>query len=239
MCRCRLGIPAGQRPRGPWGEISRRPGQATGPRRRNSTGRRRFGSRGASGNRGSRGCSSGTASDRRPGCWTRTTQIGHGRPWRTQMGHGPTHSWQRRLGSRGLDRSRGGWRCRSRGRWLGHSSRFFGLGLDNGFRCNDRRSHRLGWSNFGFRFRNGFRLRGLGRNQRPHSPGRRGNGGPGWSSGGGRSRSLLATRFDQLDEDVALFRLDATELVFHIPALRFAKINQIFAIHIHFAGYQV
>jgi len=42
-----------------------------------------------------------------------------------------------------------------------------------------------------------------------------------------------------LDEDVALFRLDTAELVFDIPALRFAKINQIFAIHIHFAGYQV
>jgi hypothetical protein len=39
-----------------------------------------------------------------------------------------------------------------------------------------------------------------------------------------------------LDQDVALFRVDAAELVFNVPTLGFAKINQILAIHIDFAG---
>jgi len=97
----------------------------------------------------------------------------------------------------------------------------------------------LGWNRFGFWFRNRFWFGSLGGNQGANRPGGSRNSGTRWSRRRGGCRGFLAARFDQLDEDVALFRLDAAELVFDIPALRFAKINQIFAIHIHFAGYQV
>jgi len=42
----------------------------------------------------------------------------------------------------------------------------------------------------------------------------------------GRCRSGAAsTGFDHLDQNIALFRLDAAELVFNIPALGFTKID--------------
>ena len=107
-------------------------------------------------------------------------------------------------------------------RWHNH--------LGSGHFCRRRssgyfRRHR----DFGFEINDG-----LGSPDGCQWPHRSGNGRWAWR-GGGRSRGLgrfWPTLFDHQHQNIALFWLDATELVFYIPALGLAKIDQIFAVHI-------